>query len=114
MNIVEQVTKERILGVLTDGKAEYTKFRNERYVQKSAKLSAKITKKNLPSFSMSKEDKKDKKCKSDEEVTIKDLAEAQRKIEIAELRGMSKADICSYDFLRLPPFSMVKANPKRS
>ena len=75
MTIVDENTKARILNVIDEGKTDYTEFRKVRYVEKVAKVSAKITKKKLLLFSVSNAESTLTKTKSkNDDTSSKEIA----------------------------------------
>ena len=100
MATVNEETKKRVLNVLKDGELGYLEFRKERYVERESKLSATISKVKLPLFSATDQNKhQDNQSNNKNEITSKDQAEAERRIKIAEYRGLSRKDIFMYDVL---------------
>lgn len=105
-NIVSQhlfpveVTKS-VLNLLTSGKEIHTTFRKKRLVDKSAKMSAKITKQKT--LLLTYQSKPTEAPKQNEKITPKDVALAQRHIEIAKQRGLTIEKILTYDLLPYSP-----------
>ncbi len=86
----------RLLHALENGDRCYKEFRKERFLEKNTKLSATISKRNLPRL--------DYKSSAETPVTTavvsqKTLAAAQRDIDIVKERGMSLESIYSHDIL---------------
>ena len=96
--VVDDKCRDGILKVLQIGEKKYLPFRNERYVERSKKITAKISKIKPSPFQISTNDNgKDSNEKN--EVTSKEIAIAQRKMDIALIRGMTKEDVLSHDLL---------------
>ena len=76
--VIPKPHSKRLLNYFEDGKQRYKVFREERYVNKSKKLSDTITKVNLPKF-----DGKDKKQKKESKPVLKKVGDAQKQIDIA-------------------------------
>ena len=96
--VVEDKQREGILNVIQTGEKEYLKFRNERYIEKNKKITAKISK-ITPSLFKSPTNDSSKDSNDAADITSKDIAVAQRKMDIALIRGMSKEDVLSHDLL---------------
>lgn len=79
-----------------DGQVSYQVYRDERYVQKSKKISDTISKKNLPSFAQASSNKTPAVKQA---FTTKDMSNAQQEMEIAVMRGMALEEILAYDLL---------------
>ena len=99
---VDEKSKIRILSVLQNGQVGYEVFRNERYIEKSKKISATISKVKLPSFSPH-DTVQNTTRGTIHEVSHKELASSQRKIEVATLRGMPLEEIYGHDFFESSP-----------
>ena len=103
--LTSDMVKERLLQLQKNGNKFVKEFRKERFVLKSAKLAATISKRNLPQM--------DFKPKSDMPlnqniVSPKVLATAQRDVDIAKDRGVDLDKIFSYDIL--PTSSIFDGN----
>ena len=96
--VVSERNREGILSVLKIGEREYLSFRTERYVVKSKKITAKISKIKTATFT-SANIEKGKALNEKEDVSNKDIAIAQRKMDVASMRGMSIEEILSHDLL---------------
>ena len=105
--VVGDTIKMRYLKVIENGGEEYQKFHTERYIEKSKKLSAKISMVKMPQFDADPERRNkisyEKATAAENVVSIKDIAVAAREIEIATLRGMSSSEVYSYDLLDSTP-----------
>ena len=100
----------RYLKVIENGGEECQKFRTGRYIEKSKKLSAKISMVKMPQFDADPERRNkisyEKATAAEKVVSTKDIAVAAREIEIATLRGMSSSEVYSYDLLESTPLSI--------
>ena len=88
---------------LLDFVKAYQVFRDERYVLTSKKLSVTISKLNLPSFNSQISKERTNAQITKVSVSTKDIASAQRDIEIATMRGMSQEELYTHDILQLSP-----------
>ena len=89
--VVDEVSKTRILQVLKNGQLGYLQFRNERYKDKTKKITATISKSKLPSFKLT--DNVAGICKSvSVTVSNKDIACAQKS------QGITVCWICKRRF----------------
>ncbi len=96
-SLVPDNIKVRILKALEHGEEAYQLMRNERYKEKQKKLSVTISKVKLPTFNSKCEATSAPHMKA--VVTSKDIAMAERDIEVAVMRGMSQDEIYSHDLL---------------
>ena len=85
--VVEDNAHPKILNILKTGERDYSSFRDEQYITKSKKLTAKISK-TKPALFKSPSEGNGKTQQSSEEISCKDIAVAQRKMDIAAKRGM--------------------------
>ena len=95
--LADEEVSARLLQALENGNRCYKEFRKERFLEKTKKLSATITKRNLPCL--------DYKSSSGVQVSTTAvsqnmLAVAQRDIDIVTERGMSLESIFSHDILQ--------------
>ena len=95
--VVSEESTAKLLKYFEHGQEQYEKFRNERFVTRTKKLSDTLTKVILPKF----EEKKQKPKTNQQLVksTAKRIGEAQKQLEIARERGISIGEILSYDHL---------------
>ena len=105
-NIVTQQSfpsnvSQNVLNLMQNGEKVYKAFREERFVEKSIKLSSKITKQKQ--LLLTYQPKTTEILRKKEETTPKDLALAQRHIETAKHRGLTIEQILSYDLLPQSP-----------
>ena len=94
---VSEESTAKLLKYFEHGQEQYEKFRNERFVTRTKKLSDTLTKVILPKFGEKKQ-----KPKTNQQLvksTAKRIGEAQKQIEIARERGISTGEILSYDHL---------------
>ena len=97
-SVIDDKSREGILNILQNGEKGYLLLRNERYVERSKKITAKISKiKPSPFQSPVIDNSKDSNEK--DEVSSKEIALAQRQMDIALIRGLSQEDILSHDLL---------------
>lgn len=90
----------RLLQLQENGDRLIKEFRNERFLQKTKKLSATISKRNLPKMDFKPSPTISTTLNT---VSSKMIAAAQREIEIIKERGMSFKTIYSYDILPISP-----------
>lgn len=102
-DVVDSKAKDRLLNALQNGQQGYDNFRKERYVEKTVKLSATISKVKLPSFAHHEDNHLTNKETKHMSISSKDIAIAQRQIEITTLRGMPPEEIYAHDFFNSSP-----------
>ena len=107
--VVPKPHSKRLLNYFEDRKQRYKVFGEERYVNKSKKLSDTITKVNLPKF-----DGKDQKQKKESKLVLKKVGDAQKQIYIARARGISMKEILSFDHLTSNLFFEEDLTAKRN
>ena len=103
--IIKVKVKARILKPLENGETAYQKICKDRYMDKSKKLSATISKVKLPAFAAQFNlEKVNTDIDSIKAATsIKDIASAQRDAEIATLCGISPRELYAHDLLQYSP-----------
>ena len=95
--IFSDIIVQKFLNVFCDGLQQYKIFREERYIQKIKKLSDTIKKYNFPNLGhISKSDSKQKKSSSN---TTKEIAQAQKIIDVARSRGIHMSEALEYDLI---------------
>ena len=99
--VMNDTVNVRYLKLIEKSEEEYQKFRSERYIEKSKKLSDKISMVKLPEFDA---DPTNQKKNSGQKATVvvvstKDIAVAAREIELAILRGMSSREVYTHGLL---------------
>ena len=100
---VDREVANRLTHCIENGDRIYHSYRQEVFVEKSKKLSASLSKRKLPKFT-------DQLCKFPERVvtekkalSTKDVAVAQKSMDIAKERGMVLTKILGHDFLPVSP-----------
>lgn len=102
---VDREVSRRLLNCLETGEKVYRDYRQDVFVERTKKVSATISKRKLPKFS-------DQYLSTTSSATIlkqktvispKDVAEAQRNIDIVKERGMSMSDILAHNLLDVSP-----------
>ena len=89
---------ECLINFYNHGKELYETFRNERFVEKSRKLSDTIKKVNLPKFVPKPKEKTERKqIKSD--TLVKELSYVQKNVDIARVRGITLSHIMEHDLM---------------
>ncbi|KAG1696934.1 Alpha-N-acetylgalactosaminidase [Nymphon striatum] len=88
--------RKQLLGVNEIGTAAYEKFRRERFVEKSVRLSSTIHRTNLKTF-LSIKEKTNTKEKGGKALNTRKQSHQHRAIEIARARGKSMEDLLQYD-----------------
>ena len=89
---------ECLINFYKHGEELYKSFRNERFVEKSRKLSDTIKKVNLPEFVPKPKEKTERKhIKSD--ALVKELSYVQKNIDIARVRGITLSYIMEHDLM---------------
>ena len=105
-NIVTQqsylpAVRKNVLNLLDNGKKVCQVFRKQRFVDKTHKMSATITKQTQPLLTF--QPKATEISKEQEKIKPKDIALAQKYIEICKQRGMKMEEILTYDLLPQSP-----------
>lgn len=98
---VDSQVKTRLLNCLENGEKTYRSYRQERFVDKMKKISAIIPKSKLPRFTDVSQKAPAAVEKND--ITPKDVAAAQRNMDIAKERGMSVQEILGHNILPNSP-----------
>ena len=100
---VDREVANRLTHCIENGDRIYHSYRQEVFVEKSKKLSASLSKRKLPKFT-------DQLCKFPERVvtekkalSTKDVAVAQKSMDIAKERGMVLTQILGHDVLPVSP-----------
>ena len=94
--LTEGKVKDRLLQMQQNGNTIVKVFRDERFVKKTVKLAATISRRNLPYMNFKP---KSDKAVEENKVSHKVLASVQRDVDIAKERGLDLEKIYSYDIL---------------
>ena len=93
--IFSDIIVQKYFNVFCDNLQQYKIFREERYIQKIKKLSDTIKKYNFPNLGhIFKSDSQQKKSSSN---TTKEIAQAQKIIDIARSHGIHMSEVLEYD-----------------
>ncbi|KAK3885497.1 hypothetical protein Pcinc_010238 [Petrolisthes cinctipes] len=101
----EAVHKEvavRLLKCIENGKHVYCSYRQERLVKKTKKINVTISKRKLPHFT-DQPQKTPTTILKEKDISSKDVAEAQRSMDIVKERGMDLSQILFHDVLKISP-----------
>lgn len=101
--IADNSVNVRLLKALENGMATHINFRNERYVIKSQKINEIISKVNLPSLDTQYLPNKAEIQINQASNSVREIASAQRDVEIALLRGMYQEEVYNQDLLTSSP-----------
>ena len=99
---VNEEVAERLLKVDENGKRVYIDYRHERIVAKSTKISVRIPRCNLPRFEFQPQTDEIHIHES-KVLTAKEIAEAQKNMELLRERGMELKTIISHDLFTSSP-----------
>ncbi|KAL8619946.1 hypothetical protein ACOMHN_015228 [Nucella lapillus] len=100
---VDRQVAERLLKCLENGERVYQSYRQEVLVEKTKKMSATISKRKLPQFNEQPQKIPATILKEKKDMSSKDVAEAQRTMDIAKERGMDIKQILAHDLLPVTP-----------
>ncbi|KAL8622995.1 hypothetical protein ACOMHN_027116 [Nucella lapillus] len=100
---VDRQVAERLLKCLENGERVYQSYRQEVLVEKTKKMSATISKRKLPQFNEQPQKIPATILKEKKDMSSKDVAEAQRTMDIAKERGMDITQILAHDLLPVTP-----------
>ena len=102
---VSNTIKTRLLTALANGEKTYQAYRNESFVEKSAKLAATIHRVNLPYFDSQSSSRIDAALTTVKIpiISAKKFAAAQQEIEIVKERGKTMVYILNHDLLDSSP-----------
>lgn len=100
---VDRMVAERLLKCQENGERVYRSYRQERLIEKTKKISATISKFKLPKFDDQPQKTPATILKDKNSISSKDVAEAQRSMDIAKERGMDLRQILTHDVLLASP-----------
>jgi len=100
---VDRQVAARLLKYLENGERVYRSYRREMLVEKTKKMSTTIAKRKLPRFNDQPQHTPAIILKEKKDLSSKDMAEAQRNMDIATERGMDIRQILTHDVLSATP-----------
>ena len=100
---VDREVAVRLLKCLDNGRRVYRSYRQERFVEKTKKMSTTISKLKLPKLTDQSKTTPPTVMKEKKDISSKDVAEAQRSMDIAKERGMDLGQILTHDVLTSSP-----------
>ena len=95
--VMSDAIRKDILHIEKTGSELYTKFRKERYIDKSVRLSEPIHRNNLKTFKSIHV--KEKTLAKGKKVITKDIAQAQKIIDLVQVRDYNKEELFKYDLI---------------
>ena len=97
--VVDKVVAASLLMCLDNGERVYCSYRHERLVEKIKKMSMTISKRKLPRFSDQPQMTPATSQKEKKNISSKELAEAQKIMDIAKERGMDIKQVLAHNVL---------------